>query len=143
MASDRDTLTDVILAAKIDGKTSDETADDILAAGWRPPAQPNEDDLAAALERTKLPNVYREWVAVVLEGWRPPAQVITDRDTPDTYPAGTVAIDRDGDAWQSEADSGVECWACGADVRSLGGLVDAYGPLTVVYVPTEEAESRA
>jgi hypothetical protein len=37
--SDRDLLEDLLLAAKIDAKTPDETADDIERAGWRPPAQ--------------------------------------------------------------------------------------------------------
>lgn len=115
----------------------------------------HDDELHHAIDQS-LAGLYTDWglseglpapvtVAVHIErdlraaGWRPPAQVITDPDTPDTYPAGSVAIDRDGDAWQAEADIGVECWACGADVRSLGVLVDAYGPITIVYVPTEEA----
>lgn len=39
MPSDRDTLADLILNARIDAKTTDETVDDILDAGWRPPAR--------------------------------------------------------------------------------------------------------
>lgn len=39
MASDRDTLEYLLLSARIDAKTTDETVDDILDAGWRPPAR--------------------------------------------------------------------------------------------------------
>lgn len=39
MPSDRDVLEDLLLNARVDGKTTDETADDILDAGWRPPAR--------------------------------------------------------------------------------------------------------
>lgn len=39
MASDRDTLDDLLIGARIDALTTDETVDVILAAGWRPPAR--------------------------------------------------------------------------------------------------------
>ncbi|MFD3431137.1 hypothetical protein [Nocardia fluminea] len=47
--SDRDILEDLLLNARVDAKTTDETADDILAAGWRPPAREitEPDDLDA------------------------------------------------------------------------------------------------
>ena len=44
MVSDRDTLEYLLLSARIDAKTTDETVDDILDAGWRPPARVIETD---------------------------------------------------------------------------------------------------
>lgn len=37
MATDHEALEDLLLNARVEAKTSGETADDILRAGWRPP----------------------------------------------------------------------------------------------------------
>lgn len=101
----------------------------------------DRDTLAAALERTKLPNVYREWVAVVLEGWRPPAQEITTAAELDALPRGSAVRTRNGRVWQREIASGVEWWPAQAG-WTHGAMTSArlieMGPVTVVYVPTEE-----
>lgn len=77
--------------------------------------------------------------AIEQAGWRPPAQVITDPDTPDTYPARTVGIDRDGEVWVSRFTDWVVAFDVTARGERLGDIVADVGPLTLVYIPTEDA----
>lgn len=83
---------------------------------------------------------YRGVAAQVLAaGWRPPAHEITDPDTPDTYPARTVGIDRDGEVWVSRFSDWVVAFDPTARGERLGDIVADVGPLTLVFIPTEEA----
>lgn len=71
-------------------------------------------------------------------GWRPPAQVISTVAELDALPDRTVVLDAYGDVFQRRAGRWRTC-----DTASLGSeKVARYGPLTVLFVPTEEAESR-
>lgn len=50
---------------------------------------------------------------------------------------GSVVLDRDGDAWQRGED---DDWTTfGAYAHLWADLLMDFGPLTVIYVPTEEA----
>ena len=78
--------------------------------------------------------------AVIGARWRPPAQVITDPDTPDIFPARTVGIDHDGEVWVSRFTDWVVAFEQGGGTgERLSDIVADFGPLTIVYVPTEES----
>lgn len=77
--------------------------------------------------------------AVIQSGWRPPAREITDPDTPDTYPARTVGIDRDGEVWVSRFTDWIVAFDVTARGERLADIVADVGPLTIVFVPTEAA----
>lgn len=77
--------------------------------------------------------------ALLAKGVRPPAPVITDPNTPDTYAARTVGIDRDGEVWVSRHTDWIVAFDVTARGERLGDIVADVGPLTIVYVPTEEA----
>lgn len=78
--------------------------------------------------------------AVIGAGWRPSAREITDPDTPDTYPARTIGVDRDGEVWVSRFTDWVVAFDQGGTGERLSDIVADFGPLTIVYVPTEDPD---
>ena len=91
----------------------------------------DRDTLTEALKRTRLPGVYQDLVAVVMEGWRPPAREITD---PDELPPGSVVI-RDGVAYQREGDH----WSM-RGTKTRWDKPHGNGPIILLYVPTEDPD---
>jgi hypothetical protein len=113
MTSDRDILEDLLLAARIDAKTPDETADDIERAGWRPPAQVITD----VEELNKLPN----WT------------VILDANE-EFHRLNPYGMD-DSRTW-------FPAWLTGNAYATDFGQ-DPELPATVVYLPTENGGTGA
>lgn len=117
----------------------------------------HDDELHHAIDQS-LAGLYTDWglseglpapvtVAVHIErdlraaGWRPPAQEITTAAELDALPRGSAVRTRNGRVWQREIASGVEWWPAQAG-WTHGAMTSArlieMGPVTVVYVPTEE-----
>lgn len=102
----------------------------------------DRDTLAELIDQhPTIPSRYAPQIAdrVIAAGWRPPARVITDPDTPDTFPARTVGIDRDGEVWVSRFTDWIVAFDVTARGERLADIVADVGPLTIVYVPIEEA----
>ena len=71
--------------------------------------------------------------AIEEAGWRPPACEINHRADLDALPDRSVVLDAYGDVFQRRAGRWRTC-----DTASLGSdRVARYGPVTVLYVPTE------
>ncbi|MDE1673809.1 hypothetical protein [Nocardia gipuzkoensis] len=68
--------------------------------------------------------------AVIEVGWRPPAHEIAE---PNELPIGSIVL-RDGNAWQR----GKQCWWM-AGTRAKSDKPHGSGPITALYIPTEEA----
>ncbi|MGV9540889.1 hypothetical protein ACWDSF_06150 [Nocardia beijingensis] len=64
------------------------------------------------------------------EGWRPSAHEIAE---PNELPIGSIVL-RDGNAWQR----GKQCWWM-AGTRAKWDKPHGSGPITALYIPTEEA----
>lgn len=145
--------TDVQRKARLVARRAPERGRDTLAA--LPGVTVHNDELHHAIDRS-LAGLYTDWnlgeglpapvtVAVHIErdlraaDWRPPARVITDPDTPDTFPARTVGVDRDGEVWVSRFTDWIVAFDVTARGERLGDIVADVGPLTIVFVPIEEA----
>lgn len=104
MASDRDTLVELILPIDWSGGSAGSIADAVIGVGWRPPVR----EITTAAELDELP-VYT--IGTVGEG---------------------VAAQRWPDGWNVNGQR--------ADERSGSDeLIEECGPVTIVYVPMEEA----
>ncbi|MFF0546923.1 hypothetical protein ACFYTF_29210 [Nocardia thailandica] len=123
MASDRDTLADLIDKARIDGCNSTEEADYLLAAGVRPPARV----ITTAAERDALPagcmvkqlttgNIYRR----------------TEDITTVPRPGMCAEIRRSPGDWYDA--NGNCCFDLDLEITPTIDL-----PLEVVWLPAEEA----
>jgi len=103
----------------------------------------DRDSLATLIAASMDGPGYEEASAdyVIEHGWRPPAPVISDPDTPDTYPIRTAATDRDGEVWVSTYAG----WATVLDGigYQLGVIVAEHGPLTIVHTPACPHDSRS
>lgn len=75
---------------------------------------------------------------LINDGWRR-THMVTDPDTPDTYPARTVGIDRDGEVWVSRFTDWVVAFDPNEKGERLADIVADFGPLTIVRVPAEES----
>ncbi|MEV4155437.1 hypothetical protein AB0J48_20645 [Nocardia salmonicida] len=125
MASDRDTLTEVVgelrwIAGSLVGH-SDEA-----------PAIDQRDGLMGLATRVDA-------LASGLTGWRPPAQVITTAAELDALPVGSIILHPRGDGIPKLAAG----WCVPGHMQTYTAAdLLRRGPVTVLYVPTEEAESR-
>lgn len=77
---------------------------------------------------------------LINDGWRR-THMVTDPDTPDTYPIRTAGFDRDGEVW-------VSTYAGWATVTvdlavPLADVIADFGSLTIVYIPTCPHDSRS
>ncbi|MFD3426093.1 hypothetical protein [Nocardia fluminea] len=95
---------------------------------------PIADDLAAA---ANMANVAMETIEA--RGWRPPAREITTAAELDALPTGSIVADRESDPWKALAIHGTRRWR-GPFLGNYetSRFVDEWGPVTVLYVPTEE-----
>ncbi|MGS2805359.1 hypothetical protein [Nocardia sp. MW-W600-9] len=80
--------------------------------------------------------------AAIAKGWRPPAREITDPAVREEFRHGSIAIDRDGEVWISIGTCTGPRWRCrgAGSSHTTSEVVGDFGPLTIVYVPTEEAD---
>ncbi|TDP29839.1 hypothetical protein [Nocardia ignorata] len=83
------------------------------------------------------------WTAETLltRGIRLPAREITTAAELDALPVGSIVADREGDPWKALSIHGARRWR-GPFLGNYetGRFVDDWGPVTVLYVPTEEAD---
>ncbi|NEW49366.1 hypothetical protein GV792_04820 [Nocardia cyriacigeorgica] len=82
--------------------------------------------------------------SAIARGWRPPAREITTAAKLADLPVGSIVRDRQGDAWRLlHKIGGVGRWLCTSllDGREADDVI-TFGPVTVLYVPTEEAGGR-
>lgn len=94
----------------------------------------DRDALAVLLRARGV--IYPENAAAVAVdgGWRPPAHEISDPAELAALPVGTVGIAPTGMAWQRWRDR----WTAKGSTCTSEFLAAHRGPLTIVYVPTEE-----
>jgi hypothetical protein len=85
--------------------------------------------------------------AVLDAGLRPPAQVIETIEEIEALPGGAILADRDGDSWQL-LPRGWRCpaldneWMDRSDDWFTAADALHQGPLTVLYLPTENGEAK-
>lgn len=102
----------------------------------------DRDTLAEDLDNAR--DLFEQSVDIaeclINDGWRR-THMITDPDTPDTYPIRTAATDRDGEVWVSTHAG----WATVLEGigYQLGEIVAEHGPLTVVHIPACPHDSRS
>lgn len=128
MASDRETLSDEILNCRYAGMSANETADAILAAGWRPPAQVIES--VAELDAVQS------------------VQSLVDDERCGHVASAVVIRDADGDVYTRDVDNVLDeiregrhagWWQNGTGRDDIDSSRLSY-PVTVLWSPTEKAE---
>ncbi|MFC9966308.1 hypothetical protein ACFVH4_18930 [Nocardia ignorata] len=101
----------------------------------------DRDTLTEALKRTRLPGVYQDLVAVVMEGWRPPAREITDPAALEALPVGSIVVDFYEAGCTRISPDPVFGWVRAGSALASGRHYSApHLPVTVLYVPTEDPD---